>query len=514
MFGHTSNISPISPILLSIIEVSKQKGYQMKKLLTSTILATILLATTQGVYAQKISTKSLTEYNKAQVKDSIVKVFTVTNEADFDSPWSSSISGGTGSGCIIEGDKILTNAHVVSDATYIEVLKNGEIKRYEAEVLSIDHEADLALITVKDKQFFKNTKSLEIGEVPSLQEKIRVYGFPMGGETLSVTEGVVSRVENQYYAHSQKSLLAIQIDASINPGNSGGPAILNGKIVGLVMQEIMYGENLGYMIPTSIIKHYLQDMKDGKYDGFPYLGMMVQGLESSVMKEKYGLKGKNYGILINKTIPNSPASRVLKTGDILTAIDGYRVFSNLKVEFRKKEFTNFRYALDKHQLGDSINFTILRDNQEKNVSVVLDKKTNELTLVKRQNPETKPSYFIYGGLVFVPGIKEHMYSSYFKYYSTYPDNNREELVLLKRVLPSSLTKGLDKYSLDVIDSVNGKKVKNFKEFVSLLENSQEQFIVFEDEDHVQMILNRKDVLEKQKTVLKKYGIKSYKSDDL
>lgn len=483
------------------------------KRLTKTILATLLLTSTQGAYA-KVSAERLTEYKTGQVKDSIVKIFTVTNEADFNAPWSSSVSGGTGSGCIIDGERILTNAHVVSDATYVEILKNGEIKRYEAEVLSIAHEADLALITVKDKSFFENTKSLEIGQLPELQEEIRVYGFPTGGEMLSVTEGVISRVENQNYAHSGKSLLAIQIDASINPGNSGGPAILDGKIAGVVMQSIRGGENLGYMIPTSIIRHYLKDMEDDKYDGFPYLGMQMQGLESPVMKERYGLKDKNYGILINKTIPDSPASRVLKTGDILTAIDGQKVFSNQKVEFRKKEFTDFRYALDKHQMGDKIKLTILRDNQEKNVSMVLDKKPNELSLIKTQNPETRPSYFIYGGLVFVPGITEHMYSSYYKYYSLYPDKEREELVLLKRVLSSSLTKGLNKYSLDVIESVNGKKFKNFKEFVALIEKSQEEFIVLEDEDHVQMILNRKDVLTNQKSVLKKYGIKSHKSDDL
>ncbi len=487
----------------------------MKKILISTLLATILLATNQGAYAQAVLPKKITETKKAQVKDSIVKIFTITSQPDFNSPWSSNISGGTGSGFIIDEDKILTNAHVVTNATYIEVLKNGEIKRYEAEVLSIDHEADLALITVKNKKFFKNTKSLELGELPSLQDKIQVYGFPMGGETLSVTEGVVSRVENRNYVHSGKSLLAIQVDASINPGNSGGPAILNGKVVGLVMQGMPNGENLGYMIPTSIIKHYLKDMKDGKYDGFPFLGIMVQGLESPVMKDKYGLKGKNYGILINKTIPNSPASRVLKTGDILTAIDGQRVYSNLKVEFRKKEFTDFKYALNKHQLKDKINLTILRDNQEKNVSIVLDRKNDELTLIKRQKHETKPSYFIYGGLVFVPGIEEHMYcSSYAKYDSIYPDRKRRELVLLKKVLPSSLTKGLDKYGIDIVDSVNGKKFKDFKEFVTILKNSKEKFTVFEDENHVQMILNHDDVLKRQKDVLKKYNIKSYKSDNL
>ena len=116
------------------------------------------------------------------------------------------------------------------------MLKNGDTKRYEAKILSICHDCDLALITVKDKDFFKDTNSLEIGELPKLEQKVDVYGFPEGGETLSVTSGVISRIENQVYVHSGKSLLAIQIDAAINPGNSGGPAVSDGKVVGVVMQ--------------------------------------------------------------------------------------------------------------------------------------------------------------------------------------------------------------------------------------------------------------------------------------
>jgi S1-C subfamily serine protease len=446
------------------------------------------------------------------IKNSIVKIFTVANKVDFEEPWSSHVEEFSGSGCIISGQRILTNAHVVTDATYVEVLKNGETKRYEAEVLSIDHEADLALVTVKDKSFFKGTKSLKIGKLPELQKEVNVYGFPMGGDTLSITKGVVSRIEHQSYAHSNKMLMAIQIDAAINYGNSGGPALADGKVVGLVMQGNSYGEGMGYIIPASVINHYLEDMKDKKYDGYPYLGLKIQDLESPVMKEMYGLKGKKYGVLVTKTIPNSPASRVFKTGDILISIDNYMVYSNYKVEFRKKEFTHFIYVVDQHQLGDKIKFKILRDGKEKKFTVTLDKKENDLMLMKKREPETKLSYYIYGGLVFVPGLTEYYLPP--KFYNEYPDEEREELVVLKRVLSSSLTKGYGTYGLGVVHTINGKKFRNFKEFVKIIEHSSSKFIVFADEDNYQMVVNRKAVLKSKKEILEKYNIKAAMSDDL
>ena len=472
----------------------------------SLLLMLLLLLSSVFLSAKTVVVKD----NK--VKNSIVKIFTVANEVDYGEPWSSHVQEFTGSGCVISEQRILTNAHVVSDSTYVEVLKNGETKRYEAEVLSIDHEADLALITVKDKSFFEGTKSLEIGGLPELQNEVNVYGFPMGGDTLSITKGVVSRIEHQSYAHSSKLLLAIQIDAAINYGNSGGPALANGKVVGLVMQGNSYGEGLGYIIPASVINHYLEDMKDKKYDGYPFLGMTTQDLESPVMKEMYGLKNKKYGILVNETIPNSPASRVLKTGDIVISVDGYKIYSNHKVEFRNKEFTYFSYVMDQHQIGDSMEMVILRDHKEKKFSIKLDMKAEDVSLIKRRKPETKLSYYIYGGLVFVPGLAEHYVDS--KFYDEYPDENRTELVVLKRVLSSSLTKGYGTYGLGVVDSINGKKFKDFKSFVKLLEASKEKFIVFSDEENYQLVVNREEVLKKQKEILEKYNIKAAKSDDL
>src|SRR4029077_15049312 len=115
---------------------------------------------------------------------------------------------------------------------------------------------------------FEGTTPLEIGELPNLQDVVVALGYPTGGDKLSITEGVVSRVEIIPYTQSARKLLAVQIDAAINPGNSGGPILKNGKLVGIAMQVMTNSQNIGYMIPTPVINHFLDDFADNKYDGF------------------------------------------------------------------------------------------------------------------------------------------------------------------------------------------------------------------------------------------------------
>ena len=173
-----------------------------------------------------------------KTKEAILKIYTVSKVVSYKEPWNSSTSRSSGSGAIISGNRILTNAHVVANQTFIEVQRYGERKRYIAKVINVSHQADMALLEVEDKDFFKGVTPLALGELPEMEQKIVVYGFPMGGDTLSATSGVVSRIEHTRYAHSGESFLTVQVDAAVNPGNSGGPAISNGKIVGVVMQNI------------------------------------------------------------------------------------------------------------------------------------------------------------------------------------------------------------------------------------------------------------------------------------
>ena len=130
------------------------------------------------------------------IVSSVVKVFSERYGYSYLAPWRlDSPKSATGSGCILAGNRILTDAHVVADAKFIQIKRAGAGEKVQAEVEIIAHECDLAVLRVKDKKFFEGTRPLDIGPLVSQRDRVTVYGFPEGGEEMSMTEGIVSRVE-------------------------------------------------------------------------------------------------------------------------------------------------------------------------------------------------------------------------------------------------------------------------------------------------------------------------------
>ena len=124
--------------------------------------------------------------------DSVVKIFATRNTIDYKNPWQSKgVQEITGSGCIIQGNRILTNAHVVNQNTFIQVRRESSQKKYIAKIETVGNDCDLAILRVEDPEFFNGVLPLEIGELPNLQDAVTVIGFPMGGDKLSITQGVV-----------------------------------------------------------------------------------------------------------------------------------------------------------------------------------------------------------------------------------------------------------------------------------------------------------------------------------
>lgn len=453
-------------------------------------------------------------------KQAIVKIYTVAKVPNYLSPWDSAMQSFTGSGAIIEGGYILTNAHVVANEAFMEVQRYGERKRYIATVYAVSHQADLALLKVKDKAFFKGVTPLKFGKLPEVEQQIVVYGYPMGGSTLSATMGVVSRVEHHTYAHSGESFLAVQVDAAVNPGNSGGPALSDGKIVGVVMQVITKSQNIGYLVPVTMVQHFIDDMKDGHYDGFADLGLGTQKLENPAMRRYYGLDENTTGKVIDKIVYRSPAEGILKENDIITAIDGHNIENDGTVEFRRHEYTNFYYYVDRHQMGERVKLSIIRNGKAMEVEIPLTKTGDDMFLVKTTRYDEMPTYAIYGGYVFSPLTRNLIRStnrnrlklSYLA--SKWQTKEKEEVVVLLKVLASDISRGDNNFGMWVIDKVNGKPFKNFKEFFALMQQNKDPYYLLEDNDGVKVIIDRKEAMAKQHQILEKYNVEYDRSEDL
>ncbi|SFV52526.1 serine protease; identified by sequence similarity; putative; ORF located using Blastx/Glimmer [hydrothermal vent metagenome] len=453
-------------------------------------------------------------------KQAIVKIYTVAKVPNYLEPWGSSIRRSSGSGAIISGNRILTNAHVVANNTFIEVQRYGERKLYLAKVLSVSHQADMALLEVEDKRFFEGVEPLELGVLPDIEQKVVVYGFPMGGKTLSATKGIVSRIEHHRYAHSGESFLAIQVDAAVNPGNSGGPALSNGKIVGIAMQGLTKSQNIGYLVPVNMIKHFLIDIEDGKYDGFADLGLTTQKMENPTIKSYYNMDENTTGILVANLAYNTSLQGVVKEGDIITAIDGHNIEDDNTVEFRNHEYTSYHYFTDQHQLGEEIELDIIRDRKPMKIRATLNHVADDLLLVKTTEYDKMPRYFIYGGYVFSPLSRNLLRRSSrnqltLRYFATqWPKEEKKEVVVLLKVLASNLSRGNYSFSFWPIDRVNGKKFDNFNTFYKMIQEFDGEYIVLEDKDGAKVVINREEALAKQSDILKKYNIEFDKSIDL
>ncbi len=460
----------------------------------------------------------------AIIKESIVKIYTVANQPDYQEPWNTSSAQFSGSGSIIVGNKILTNAHVIADSTFLEVKRYGQTKRYSATVENVSHDADLALITVKDPEFFKGVTPLELGSLPTTQEEVVVYGFPTGGDTLSVTKGVVSRIEHQQYVHSSEYMLSVQIDAAINPGNSGGPVIsLNGKIAGVVMQGLRGADNIGYMVPTPTVKHFFDDIKDGNYDGFPDLGIIVQEMENPASRKKFKLDDEHTGVLAYKVLFNSPAKNIIEPGDIITAIDGHVIANDGTVEFRPKEYTSFGYYIDNHQIDDKLRLDIIRNSVPMSKEITLRTTSKDFWLVQREQYDAFPRYFIFGGFVFTPVTKNYINAgmSFFsaggelgELLNEWPTKDKKEAVVVAQVLAADTNKGYHDLYDWVIEKINGNTFEDFDAFYAIMASSDDEFITLEDKDGYKVIIDKIASEKESKIILERYHIDSSRSKDL
>lgn len=462
------------------------------------------------------------------VRPAIVKIYTVHNVPDYYNPWNMrGTQSSTGSGCIISGKRILTNGHVVRDQTFVQVRRFGESRRFQARVLFVSHQADLALLTVDDPAFFGGVEPLPFGGLPDTQEEVNVYGFPMGGDTLSITKGVISRIEHQVYAHSSVPLLAAQIDAAINPGNSGGPAIVSNKVVGVAMQGMTQADNIGYIVPAPVVQHFLTDIASGTRDGIPSLGIEWEKLENPDMRRHYGMSREQSGVLVTKIASGCSSDGVLHADDVLLTVNGHAIADDGTVEFRPKERTVFLYYIQEKQIGESIELGILRGSQPKKVSVTLNHPVEQEWIVPMELYDVLPTYYIYGGLVFVPLTKNLMQMWGSNWYNNAPkefvvqlNSNlvTEELdqkVVALRVLASDVTQGYQNESNWDIQSVDGQKVKNLTHLIRLVEAGKtNEFITFENPGGLKIILDRKKAEADLPNLLSTYRIPQDRSADL
>lgn len=438
------------------------------------ILTLLLISATAALTAEPALTVVPAD---SDVYRSVLRIETATQVSDYETPWNSGrFGGGIGTGFIIGHNRILTNAHVVSNASRLLITVHGSPVKYPARVVHIAHDSDLALLAVEDFTDFESFPVFEFGGVPALESQVRVIGYPVGGERLSVTRGVVSRIDFQPYSHSRiDSHLVVQIDAAINPGNSGGPVLQDGKVVGVAFQGLRQADNTGYIIPTPVIHRFLKDIEDGSYDHYVDLGITEFALHNPAMRKALGLPNDNMGVLITNVVPTSSADGFLQPGDVLLSLNGHMIDSAGMVTI-DGEKTNYNEVVERKFAGDKVAVRFLRDGSWNDVEIELKPLPwSRLYAIKY---EKKPRYMVFAGLVFQPLDTNLFAASKFddvtvrRLYTDYIPKGlfqkHRDIVMLTRVESDPVTSQLGDFAGYAVDKINGVEVTDLEHAHQLL----------------------------------------------
>jgi S1-C subfamily serine protease len=451
------------------------------------------------------------------VQKSLVRITATEVAPDYRAPWNAGMLGrGVGAGFVIEGNRIMTNAHVVSNSRYLTVERDGDPNKYPAKVLFVAHDCDLALITTDSPNFYKNMLALKLGGIPELESTVSAYGYPIGGERMSVTTGIVSRIDFQLYTHSSiDQHLAIQISAQINPGNSGGPVMQNTKVVGVAFQGYSgdVAQGVAYMVPTPVINRFLKDVTDGRYDGYVDLGITYGKLQNVAQRKFLGLKDDGRGVLVQTVVQAGPCAKLLKPGDVLLSIDNHPIASDGNVDL-EGDHVEMPEIVERKFKGDSVKFEIWREKQQTSGSVQLD--TVPPYLMQSHKYDVRPRYVVYGGLLFQPLSLDlleayqpqdlrlrHFFDFYVidQLYLEHPD-----VIVLTNILPDPINTYLTSYRGGIVDQINGKKIRTLEELSQTLAQPADRFVIDMIGDGPPLVLDPKQVEGARDRIKTRYNV--------
>jgi S1-C subfamily serine protease len=466
------------------------------------------------------------------IENSVVKIFATVRYPDPYKPWTKqSPEDQTGSGVVIEGRRILTNAHVVDYASQVQIQANQAGDKISASVEAIAAGIDLAVLKLDDEKFFDTHPPLARAKtLPGIKDTVLTYGFPEGGNSLSITKGIVSRVEFTPYNFPVFGL-RIQIDAAINPGNSGGPAAVGDKMIGLTFSRLNEAENIGYIIPSEEIDLFLQDIADGHYDGKPAMYDTLQTLESPALRTFLKVGPTVEGMVVHKPYKDDPAYP-LKEWDVITKIGNTPVDDQGMIKLGDNLRVRFEYEIQHITTNDTVPLTIVRAGKELKVNLPVS--ANYPRLIPGLN-SAYPSYFIYGPLVFSAATDAYLGGFLGTKYagnvlsrlsnlanplvtrmSDQPAFPGEGLVIISSpFFPHKLAKGYDNPRSEVVKAVNGIPVKNLNHLVEILRDAKDEFITIECNTRYgeTMIFPRAQMLAATDEILTDNGVRSQGSAD-
>ena len=420
--------------------------------------------------------------------DSLVKVNATSQGYNLHIPWQKESPGQRrGLGVVLAGNRILVTGQMVADATYIELELPESGQKIPAKVIAVDYEANVALLAAaaagkKGDEFFAGLKPMVLDTSTRIGDSLAIWQAGRVGE-LIVTPLVVSKVLTQPYVVESSSLLVYEATGIIRSEQNSFtlPVVKGGKLAGLLLRYDSKNQVVT-VLPAPIIEHFLKDTADGKYEGFPNLGVEMQQTLDEQFREYLDLKNGSKGAFVSGVTKGATADKIgVKEGDIILAINNHAVDS--RGDYQDPQYGALsvgHIVRGRSFVGDKIEMKVLRDGKELLLNGELSRKQPSEYLVTPYIFDRGPNYVMMGGLLFQELSRPYLrafggeqsngailrLSRIAEHPESYEKEGRRRLVFLSAVLPTPTVQGYERLGGQVVNEVNGKKINDLQDLVA------------------------------------------------
>lgn len=491
------------------------------------LLATILLCL---LFTGCLATQTRLSEGKmnTQLSRSIIRVNITRQGYNFHRPWQQLQSSTyTAIGVVIEGSRVLITSKFLANNRYIELERIGDREKSEAKIKIVDYDANLAILQPVDHLFLENIRPFELTTDAVQGDQLAVWQVKPNGIVTPVM-GIITSIELTRYPF-RNYFLTYRLNSSLQYRfkNFTLPVIKDDKLAGLLMRYDAKAQTID-VVAAPVIEHFLKDVADGEYLGFPMSGIKTVPIEDPQLRKYVGIAEKTGGVYVEKVIKSSAAEKAgIQKGDIIMEIAGFQLDSRGNYDhpvYGKMAFSHLAHC--EFYVGDSIPYKIFRKGNDLTVNLILNRLQPEDYLVPPYIVDKAPRYYILGGLVL-----QELSGSYLRGYGTrwstkapihlvYYNANQDyftksgmgKIVFLSSVLPTSYTIGYNNLSNLVIKRINNQVISKLEDVAIALENPLKGFHKVEFEQRPKVIyLDTLEIDKINKQIQERYKLPALKN---
>jgi len=467
------------------------------------------------------------------ISNSVVKIYSTVTRPDVSKPWASlPPQDEVESGVVIEGHRILTNAHDVLYSKQVLVKAGEGDDKLSATVVAFSPGLDLAILKLDDDTFFQTHPPVRLwGELPHTREMVSIIGYPADATNLSAVKITVTHIDFAPYGGGASGL-RIRLNSEVAAGVSGGAIVSGDHLIGVACRHGSGNNAFSFGIPTEEILPFINSPAAGLYPRKHGSYVETQHLENAGLRAFLGLDPSVHGVVVPSTadLPVTHGATQLDKWDVITEAANEKVDDQGQVPLPGNGRVGFRYLYQSPGLTTSIPVSLLRAGKPVNVDLALE--PSRPTLIPEPDG-TSPSYFILGPVVFSAASSHLMAllagspeleaalcyrgSPLATRRTDHPAFPGEELVFIASpFFPHNLAIGYSNPVLETVKAVNGIAIKNLAHLVQVLHDSKDEFVVIEfaERESETLVFPRKAMIAATDDILNDNGVRSQGSPDM